>query len=63
MGVLVLTCPTKRREFSIGVAMEEDSFLKLPDVVTKLRCPECGMMHRWWTHEARVVNEAPRRQI
>jgi hypothetical protein len=54
MGVLMLTCPTTGREFSTGIHVEEDSFQKLPDTVTKAACPHCSQLHRWWTHDARL---------
>jgi hypothetical protein len=53
MGVLMLKCPTTGREFSTGIHLEEDSFQRLPDTVTKAPCPHCDLSHRWWTHEAR----------
>jgi hypothetical protein len=54
MGVVMLTCPTTGREFSTGIHMEEDSFRKLPDTVSKAHCPYCGAVHSWWTREARL---------
>jgi hypothetical protein len=56
MGVLLLKCPTTGQEFSTGVELEQDTFKKLPDTVTKARCPYCGLMHNWWTREARWVD-------
>jgi DNA-directed RNA polymerase subunit RPC12/RpoP len=45
VGVLMLKCSTTGREFSTDIHVDEDSFRKLPDVVTKARCPHCGLMH------------------
>ena len=56
MGVLMLKCSITGREFSADIHIDEDSFRKLPDVVTKTRCPHCGLMHSWWTREARLVD-------
>jgi hypothetical protein len=56
MGVLMLKCPTTGREFSTGIHVEEDSFKRLPDTVTKARCPHCDLSHSWWTHEARLAD-------
>jgi hypothetical protein len=55
MGALMLKCPATGREFAIGIEMEEERFRKLPDTVTKSRCPYCGLEHRWWTREARLA--------
>jgi hypothetical protein len=54
MGVLMLKCPQTGQEFSTGIYLEEDSFKRLPDTVTKAACPHCGQVHRWWTHDARL---------
>ena len=55
MGVVMLKCWTTGREFAIGIDIDVESFRKLPDTVTKSRCPHCGLEHRWWTREARVA--------
>jgi hypothetical protein len=39
MGVLMLKCPQTGQEFSTGIYLEEDSFKRLPDTVTKAACP------------------------
>jgi hypothetical protein len=57
--VLMLNCPTSGREFSTGIQIEEDCFSKLPDTVTKARCPHCGLEHAWWTREARIAEAIP----
>jgi hypothetical protein len=49
MSVLMLNCPTTGREFSTGIYVEAESFLRLPDTVTKSACPHCGLLHNWWT--------------
>jgi hypothetical protein len=59
MGALMLNCPTTGRDFSTGINLDQDTFRKLPNTVTKARCPHCGSTHRWWTHEARWVDNIP----
>jgi hypothetical protein len=54
MGVLMLKCPETGREFATGIYLDEDSFRRLPDTVSKAACPHCGQMHSWWTHDARL---------
>jgi hypothetical protein len=56
MGLLMLKCPTTGQEFSTDIHVEEDSFKRLADTVTKAACPHCGALHSWWTHEARLAN-------
>ena len=55
MGVLMLKCSITDREFSTDIHIDEDTFRGLPDIVSKARCPHCGLMHSWWTREARLV--------
>jgi hypothetical protein len=59
MGALILNCPTTGRDFSTGINVDQDTFRKLPDTVTKARCPHCGLTHRWWTREARWIDSLP----
>jgi hypothetical protein len=54
MGVLMLKCPQTSREFSTGIHIDEESYKRLPDTVTKAACPHCGQLHSWWTREARL---------
>ena len=42
MAVIIFACPATGREFSTGIHIDEDSFKKLPDTVTKAACPHCG---------------------
>jgi hypothetical protein len=57
MGVVMFKCRTTGREFSTGVYVDEETFKKLPDTVTKAACPHCDRVHAWWTREARVSVE------
>jgi hypothetical protein len=59
MGVLMLTCSITDRDFSTDIHVDEDSFSKLPDIVSKAHCPHCGLMHNWWLREARLVDSFP----
>jgi hypothetical protein len=59
VGVLMLKCSITGREFFTDIQIDEVSFRELPDVVTKARCPHCGLMHSWWTREARLVGSYP----
>lgn len=63
MGELMLKCSITGQEFSTGInVVDEDSFRKLPDTVTRAQCPHCGLKHSWWTREARWVNRIPTSQ-
>jgi predicted RNA-binding Zn-ribbon protein involved in translation (DUF1610 family) len=54
MEMMMFTCPATGREISTGIHVEPDSFERLPGTVTKAACPHCGVVHYWWTHEARL---------
>jgi hypothetical protein len=59
VGVLMVKCPVKGQDFSTGIQIEEDSLARLPETMTKSRCPHCGGEHTWWTREARLVDAIP----
>jgi hypothetical protein len=63
MGELMLTCPTTKREFSTGICVDEDSFKRLPNTVTKTVCPHCRQLHSWWTKEARLSATGEKRLL
>jgi hypothetical protein len=52
VALLMLKCSSTGREFSTGIHTDEDSLRRLPDTVTKIACPHCGMLHSWRPHEA-----------
>jgi hypothetical protein len=54
MGVVVITCPHTGEDVSTGIEIDQHSFQKLPDVLVRSKCPQCGMQHSWWTREARL---------
>lgn len=54
MRELVFKCPTTNREFSTGIELEEDSFKRLQDTLTKAQCPHCGRNHTRWTTEGHL---------
>ena len=52
MGILLIKCPHTGRAISTGIEVDQESFLSLPDTLSYLTCPECGLVHAWWTREA-----------
>jgi hypothetical protein len=52
MAILLIECPHTRRPISTGIEVDPESFAKLPDVLSHVKCPECGLNHAWWTREA-----------
>jgi hypothetical protein len=52
MSILLIKCPHTGRPISTGIEVDADTFAALPDVLSYLTCPECGLTHAWWTREA-----------
>jgi len=54
MRLFVLKCPATHRDFTTGIEIEEDSFKRVRDTITKAICPHCGKKHIWWTSEGHL---------
>jgi hypothetical protein len=52
MSILLIRCPNTGKPISTGIELAPDAFAALPDVLSYLTCPECGLEHPWWTREA-----------
>jgi hypothetical protein len=59
MGVLLFRCPRTGKSFSTGIQVEGDTVEKLPQVMTRSKCPYCDSEHLWWTREAILVDAIP----
>lgn len=54
MGTIILRCPTTGLEYASSIEIDEASFLRLPDIRMKSRCPHCAADHIWSLREARL---------
>jgi hypothetical protein len=53
MSILLIRCPHTDRPISTGIEIDSaETLAKLPDVLSHVKCPECGLEHTWWTREA-----------
>jgi hypothetical protein len=52
MAILLIKCPHTDRPISTGLEVDPETFAKLPDILSHVKCPECGLKHTWWTREA-----------
>jgi hypothetical protein len=59
MSILLIKCPHTGRPVPTGIEVDADSFAALPDVLSYLTCPECGLSHAWWTREAWLEDSVP----
>jgi hypothetical protein len=59
MGVLLIRCPAKGRNFSTGIQIETVTIDTLPQVRNRSYCPYCEAEHVWWTSEAILVDVIP----
>lgn len=57
MGTIILRCPKTGLEYASGIEIDDASFLRLPDIKMKSRCPHCGADHIWSLRDARVAGE------
>jgi hypothetical protein len=59
MGVLLVRCPRTGKTFSSGIQADQDTVQKLPQALTRSRCPHCASEHLWWTREAILADAIP----
>jgi endogenous inhibitor of DNA gyrase (YacG/DUF329 family) len=59
MATLRINCPHTGKAVFTGIEIEPDSFADLPDVLSHVKCPECGLEHAWWTREAWLEDNRP----
>ncbi len=52
MGTIIFQCPITGRDYASGIEIDEASFLRLPDIKMKARCPYCGADHVWSLRDA-----------
>jgi len=58
MSILLIKCPHTGTAISTGIELDPDTFAALPDVLSYMTCPECGLTHAWWTREALLEEPA-----
>jgi hypothetical protein len=58
-GVLVVTCPATRKDFSTGILTDTDSLALTPQDLTRSYCPHCRSEHSWWPKDAKLVSALP----
>jgi hypothetical protein len=51
-GCLADQVPHTDRPISTGIELDVETFGQLPDVLSHVKCRECGLEHAWWTREA-----------
>ena len=52
MGAVMILCPRTGRAVSTEIETEPSVFDRLPEVVGRMRCPDCGNEHTWSASEA-----------
>jgi hypothetical protein len=52
MSSIMVFCPTTASAVYTGIEMDETTFTKLPDVVSRMSCSACGAVHLWTTRKA-----------
>jgi hypothetical protein len=59
MATICTSCPNTGRAISTGIETDADSFLAIPEVIIRVRCPHCGEEHNWSKHNAFLRENAP----
>ena len=54
MGTVVVPCAVTGLDFPVGIETDEYSFITLPDLRLKARCPHCGVDHDWSPRNAKL---------
>ena len=57
MPQIFVVCPYTCREIPTGIEIDEVSFKRLPDVLTRSQCPHCGLHHDWMKRDARLARD------
>ncbi len=57
MATIYTSCPDTGREISTGIETDGESFMALPDVITRVHCPHCGEQHNWSKYNAFLHDE------
>jgi hypothetical protein len=51
-GEILILCPRTSTPVTTGLRVDWVVFRSLPPVSVPLRCPACGLIHRWKPHDA-----------
>jgi hypothetical protein len=52
MGFIWIKCPATGRKAPIGIETDATSFVRFPNQLQSIRCPACGMRHKWLKDDA-----------
>jgi hypothetical protein len=59
VSILMVRCPSTGHELSTGIEMDAATFAKLPDILSQMKCPACGLDHNLSTRDAWLGNPVP----
>jgi endogenous inhibitor of DNA gyrase (YacG/DUF329 family) len=57
MSSVMIKCPNTGRPVSTAIETEPHVFRQLPQVASRMNCPDCGQVHVWWTKSAWLAGE------
>jgi hypothetical protein len=52
MAMVMIKCPSSGHAVSTGIELEAQTFIRLPDVGSEMRCAACGGRHIWQKGDA-----------
>jgi len=59
MSAIMIRCPNTGQPIFTGIETDERSFSQTPEVLARMHCPVCGVMHAWWRREAWLTDAPP----
>ena len=60
MSVVMIRCPDTGEDISTGIDTDSRTFLRLPRVTSRIKCPACGKEHVWVTDDAWLNGQSAR---
>lgn len=58
MNTIMIKCSRTARWVSTGIDIDPESFTRMPEVMAKARCPDCGQDHSWSKKDALICRLA-----
>ncbi len=59
MAQIVTRCPMTGHYMFLGIDVDAEQFLRLPEQLTRKFCPFCACEHAWYKKDSKLVNKRP----
>ncbi len=58
MNTIMIKCPRTARWVSTEIDIDPKSFARIPEVIAKVHCTDCGQVHSWSKKNALICEFA-----